>query len=228
MVEIDYEFRSSKVNGGPLKSITEVIPQRRATAHFTPEPVPQDVLNDILRLGLLAPSGYNLQPWRFIVVEEETNRKKLQAAAFNQPKVAEAPVVIICCGDKQAYRRDIDEIFAEGVRRGAGDPATVEQYKKGALEFLGSHDMNVWVNRHTMISVTHMMLAAEAYGLDTAPMEGFVEAKVKEAFGIPEEVRVVCLLAIGHAQMPDKKFAGRHPIERVVFKENWDSPRTEK
>lgn len=221
MAEIDQTFRTTQVNGEPLKPLTEVIRERRATMHFTPEPVPREMLEEILRLGLLAPSGYNLQPWRFIVVEDEANRRKLQAAAFNQPKVAEAPVVLICCGDKQAYRRDIDEILDEGIRHGVGAPEAKEKAKQGALQFLDSQNMDVWVNRHTMIAVTHMMLAAEAYGLDTAPMEGFEEDKVKRAFGIPEEVRVVCLLAIGHARMPDKQFAGRHDLRRVVFPEQW-------
>jgi len=221
MVDINYPFRTTQINGEPLKPLTEVIRQRRATLHFTPEPVPRDVLENILRLGLLAPSGYNLQPWRFILVEDEAHRRKLQAAAFNQAKVAEAPVVIIACGDKQAYRRDLDEIIEEGIRRGVGTPEAKEKAKQAALQFLDSQEMNVWVHRHTMIAVTHMMLAAEAYGFDTAPMEGFEEDKVKQAFDIPESVRVVCLLAIGHARMPDKKFPGRHDLKRVVFHEQW-------
>ena len=221
MIELDETFRATQINGEPLKPLTEVIRERRATAHFTSEPVPRDVLEDILRLGLLAPSGYNLQPWRFILVEDAANRRKLQAAAFNQPKVSEAPVVLICCGDKEAYRRDIDEILDAGIRHGVGSEATKEKAKQGALQFLDAQNMDVWVNRHTMIAVTHIMLAAEAYGLDTAPMEGFEEDKVKQAFDIPEHVRVVCLLAIGHAQMPDKKFAGRYDLNRVVFHEQW-------
>ena len=59
-------------------------------------------------------------------------------------------------------------------------------------------DKGVWVNRHVMIAFTTMMWAAETLGYDTAPMEGFVESKVRQVLGIPDHVRVVALLAIGH------------------------------
>jgi nitroreductase len=110
----------------------------------------------------------------------------------------------------------------EGAERGAGDPANVEQYKAGAFQFLeGMQQMPVWVNRHTSIAFTTMMYAAEAYGFDTAPMEGFDAAAVKREFGIPEEGEVVALLAIGRAAPPDKAYPGRLPLSRVAFGERF-------
>src|SRR5919202_1041146 len=91
--------------GEPLKPITETILDRRATMHFKAgEDVPQEYLDAILRLAAQAPSGYNLQPWRFIVVRDSENRKRLQSVAFGQLKVAEAPVVIICLGMKEEWK----------------------------------------------------------------------------------------------------------------------------
>jgi nitroreductase len=90
-------------NGAVLKSI-DVLLERRATGHFTPKPIPRDYLDAILALATQAPSGYNLQPWRFIVVHDEENRRRLQKVAFNQPKVTEAPVVIICLGMKEEWK----------------------------------------------------------------------------------------------------------------------------
>src|SRR5438105_2188596 len=163
-------FPTTQPNGEPLKPITQVLLDRRATMHFTDEEVPEEYLNAILSLAVQAPSGYNLQPWRFIVVRDEKNRKRLQSVAFNQPKIAEAPVMIIACGMKEQWKAWADEVFQEGVKRGVskGDPT---KYKQGAIDFLSMLPMDVWVNRHTMIALTTMMLVAEAYGLDTAPME---------------------------------------------------------
>jgi nitroreductase len=89
---------TTQPSGEPLKPFTQVVVERRATNRFTPEEVPEESLNAILRLGLQAPSGYNLQPWRFIVVRDEANRARLQAAAYNQAKVGQAPVVVIAVG----------------------------------------------------------------------------------------------------------------------------------
>jgi nitroreductase len=214
-------------NGSPVKTFASTVLHRRATNHFKSDAVPEEYLNAILRLGSQAPSGYNLQPWRFIVVREDANRSRLQAAAFKQPKIIEAPVVIIAFGMKEEWKRRADEIFQEGARRGAGNPATVQQYKNSALGFLSHMPMDVWVNRHTMIAVTTMMLAAESYGLDTAPMEGFDAQAIKSEFAIPDEAEVVALLAIGYAQEPDKVYPGRFALNEIVYSEKFGSPWTE-
>ena len=83
----------ARPDGSPLKPITEVLLERRATNKFTDEEVPAEVLEAVLRLGAQAPSGYNFQPWRFVVVRDADARRRLQQVAFNQPKVAQAPVV---------------------------------------------------------------------------------------------------------------------------------------
>jgi nitroreductase len=212
---------ATQPGGEPLKSYTEAVVERRATTRFLPDEVPEETLNAILQLGAQAPSGYNLQPWRFIVVRGEENRARLQAAAFNQAKVGQAPVVVIALGMKEEWKRTAEEVFREGAERGAGSTDTWRQYMEGALGFLSQMPMDVWVNRHTMIAFTTLMYAAEAYGFDTAPMEGFDAAAVKREFGVPDEAEVVALLAIGRAAQPDKVYPGRFPLERIFFSERY-------
>jgi nitroreductase len=212
---------TTQPGGAPTKPLPQVLLERRATGHFLPDPVPKEYLDAILKLAAQAPSGYNLQPWRFIVVQDEDNRKRLQKAAFNQPKVAEAPVVVIAVGMKEDWKRTAGEVFQEGAQRGAGKLENVDKYKQSALDFLNTLPMDVWVNRHTMIAFTTMMLVAEAYGFDTAPMEGFDAAAVKREFGIPDEAEVVALLAIGKAKPPDKPYTGRFALDRIVSSERY-------
>jgi nitroreductase len=218
------QYPTTQPDGTPLKPITQVLLDRRATSHFLPDPVPDEYLEAILRFGAQAPSGYDLQPWRFIIVRDPEERRRLQRVAFNQPKVAEAPVVVIALGMKEEWKKHADEVFREGARRGAGNPDTVEQYKQGAFAFLSHQEMAAWVNRHTMIAGTVMMLTAEAYGFDTAPMEGFDAAGVKREFGVPDEAEVVALLAIGRAKMPDKAYPGRFGLDRIAFRERYGQP----
>ena len=214
-------FPTTQVDGSPQKPLTEAILNRRATPSFTDEEVPEEYLDAILRFGAQAPSGYNLQPWRFIVVRDAADRKRLQQVAFNQPKVAEAPVVVIAVGMKEEWKQTADEVFREGAARGAGKPEQVESYKQQAVGFVSSMDAPMWVNRHTMIALTTMMHVAEVYGFDTAPMEGFDAAGVKREFGIPDEGEVIALLAIGRMQPPDKPYTGRFPLDRIVFGERF-------
>jgi nitroreductase len=57
--------------------LKDSIEQRRAARAFKSDPIPEAILGEILRLGVRSPSGYNLQPWRFVVVREQENKEKL-------------------------------------------------------------------------------------------------------------------------------------------------------
>lgn len=218
----------------PEKTLSQAIEERRATPSFLPDPAPDADLKKILQAGLSAPSGYNLQPWRFVVVREPEQRTRLRAAAMKQAKVEEAPVVIVACADLNGWRTgDVDEIIRLAQQHGYGDEARYASMRKNIAAFLGSvpgnpgglaPDYAVWANRQTMIAFTTMMWMAEVLGYDTAPMEGFYEDRVKATLGIPDHVRVVALLAIGHRKGDDKPYGGRFAMERTVFAEKWGAP----
>lgn len=214
------------------KPLSQAIRERRATPHFDPsQPVHEADLLQILDAGRHAPSGYNLQPWRFVVVRDPEHRKALRAAAFNQPKVEEAPVIIVACGDKEGWKKgDLDDAMQLAKENGYGGDKEHEAAKNAVRSFLGGRpgsaggiapDLGLWVNRHVMIAFTTLMWEAEALGYDTAPMEGFDEDAIKQLLHIPESVRVVALLAIGRRKGDDKPYGGRFPISRVFYAEEW-------
>ena len=217
-------FPAVQVDGAPLKSLPEVLLSRRATAHFRPDSVPEEYLRAILELGGQAPSGYNLQPWRFIIVRDAENRKRLQQAARNQLKVGEAPVVLIAFGIKGEWKTYVESILKDGAKRGLGRAEEVSKKAEGIIEFLNSIPDAVWLSRHTMINFTAMMLLAESYGLDTAPMEGFDPEAVKQEFNLPPDAEVVALLALGFAAEPDKPYGGRLALHDFVHQEHYGHP----
>lgn len=207
------------------KKLSDLVRERRATASFSPSPVHDEDLKKILRAGLEAPSGYNMQPWRFVVVRDPEQRKRLRTAAMNQLKVEQAPVVIVACGDTEGWKEDLDEVIRISRERGFANEAQLETTRKKISAALGSHpEISMWVTKQTMIAATTMMWMAEALGYDTAPMEGFHEDQVREVLGIPPHVRVIFLLAIGHLAGADKKYAGRLPSSRTVFAERYGEP----
>ncbi|HLW55414.1 MAG TPA: nitroreductase family protein [Candidatus Angelobacter sp.] len=213
------------------KLLSQAIKERRATPSFEDVPIHDADLEKIIREGLEAPSGYNMQPWRFVVVRDREQRKKLRAAAFNQPKIEEASAVVVACGDPQGWKNgDLDEMLRLAKANGYGDEQ-MHNYMRSAISgFLGSApghagglapSFDLWANRQTMIAFTTMMWAAETLGYDTAPMEGFEEDKVKALLKIPDRVRVVALLGIGRRKGTDKPYGGRFDPSRTVFGEEW-------
>jgi nitroreductase len=213
------------------KPFSEVVAERRATQSFEHVPIHAADLEKIIRAGLEAPSGYNLQPWRFIVVREGEQKKKLRQAAFGQPKVEEASAVIVALGDPQGWRNgDLEQMLSLARQHGYGGNPEHEHARQSVTGLLGSApgkagglepSFDVWVNRHVMIALTTMMWMAEVIGYDTAPMEGFMEDQVKALLHIPDRVRVVALLAIGRRKGPDKPYGGRFEPAHTVFSEQW-------
>ena len=210
----------------PQISLIEAITTRRAARAFRSEPIPDEILAEIFRLGLQSPSGYNLQPWRFIVVKEQANKDKLRACAFDQSQVSQAPVVLICCGDRRVSNPEyIEEIIQLGMAAG-GVNEKYADYMRGAIPQLFEYQpsftsLEAWTNRHTMLAVAYLTIVAKAFGVDSCPMEGFMTAQVKEAFNIPEEVDVCCLLPLGYADEPIKQYGGRFSSDRVCYGENF-------
>ena len=221
-------------DGKAEKSLSDAIQDRRATPSFLPDPVPDADLEKILAAGVAAPSAFNLQPWRFVVVRDIEQRRRLRLAAMNQPKVEEAPVVLIACADLDGWKNgDLEELIVLAQAHGCGNEARYDSMRKSVSKFFSAEpgaaggvapDFAMWGNRQTMIAFTTMICMAEVLGYDTAPMEGFDEGLVKSAFAIPENVRVVALLAIGRLAGEDKSFAGRFPMAHNFFAEQWGKP----
>lgn len=210
----------------PSTSLKEAIEQRRAARAFRPDPIPDAILTQILELGVQAASGYNLQPWRFVVVKEQANKDKLKAYAFNQRQIGEAPVVLICCGEcRVGAKENIEAVIQLGAEVGAMNDNYAHYLRSSIPGFFENHpsyeSIEAWTNRHVMLSVAQIMIVAKSFGVDSCPMEGFSTAQVKAAFNIPTEVDICCLLPLGYATEPYKQYGGRFNLDQVCFSESY-------
>ncbi len=75
-------------------NIMDLIRERRSVRSYRPDPVPAQVLADVMEAARLAPSASNKQPWRFVVVTDPDKRSSLARISRNQAFVGEAPVVV--------------------------------------------------------------------------------------------------------------------------------------
>ena len=203
----------------------QIVAERRATPSFDSTPVADEDLQAILEAGLQAPSSYNLQPWRFIVVRSAEGRKRLRMACFNQGKVEEAPLVIVACGDADGWRNgDLEETLRMG-REGGMPESFLEQMRSHVPEYLSEHpNLAAWLNRQVILAFTTMMWAAESLGYDTAPMEGFDADRIRATLKLPLSYEPVALLLLGHSKGQGKYNGGRFSRTRTVFEEEFRKP----
>ncbi|RRJ63400.1 nitroreductase family protein [Paenibacillus oralis] len=196
-----------------------VIQERRSVRSYDPEvKISREEMNEILQQATLAPSGANLQPWRFLVIDSQELKQKLLPIAFNQQQVIEASAVIAVLGDLECYKL-AEKIYGMAVDAGYMPAETaksfVERYQ-GMFASMPKETIRRSVSIDGGLVSMQLMLVARAKGYDTVPMGGYDQAKFVEAFDIPERYAPVMLIAIGKAAKPGHPTV-RLPIEDVAF-----------
>lgn len=89
--------------------VLEAIRKRQSVRSYQDKEIPEEILQQILEAGRLAPSACNNQPWKFIVVRDKNLKKRLVSTCKNQKFVGEASVVIVGCAISPSYKMDNGE-----------------------------------------------------------------------------------------------------------------------
>lgn len=85
--------------------VLDVIKTRRSVRRYKQDPIPEEVFSRVMEAARLAPSGKNLQPWKFIIVKDQELKDRLAEASRRQLFIAKAPVIIVACGyPDQSYQ----------------------------------------------------------------------------------------------------------------------------
>lgn len=119
---------SMEVAANRLLDAKQAVLTRRSIRKFKQEPVPQGTLEEILSLALKAPSAWNSQPWRFVVVRDPSLKIKLRATANDQSQVTSAPVVIVLYSDMKDALERAGEVMHPGIPE-AERPARLESIR---------------------------------------------------------------------------------------------------
>ncbi|NBI30866.1 nitroreductase family protein [Chengkuizengella marina] len=179
--------------------------------------IEESEIKEILETAILAPSSSNLQPWRFLVINDQKLQEKLLPIAANQQQVVDSSAVIAVLGDAEAYK-NAEEIYGNLVNLGAIPEETKDFYVNQINSFYADMSredaLRVSMIDGGLVSM-QFMLAAKAKGYDTVPMGGFNKEQFIEAFNIPDNFSPVMLIALGKAEKAG--FAkNRLPLDEVT------------
>jgi len=193
-----------------MKECLRLITERRSITFFDPtRDVPDEVIKEILEISATAPSGYNLQPWEVIVVKDKEKKKRLKVICYNQHKVEDASANIVLIANTRAGFEHVDRVLQSWEELGYIKPEAKEALKEQILS--GWQDPQRAFRkavRDTALFGMTIMITARAFGLETHPMEGYDEQKLKEFLNIEDYKVVPMIIAIGYKD-PSKELLPR-------------------
>lgn len=197
--------------------VLEAIEARRSIRRYRDEPVPEDLISRILEAARLAPSTSNTQSWKFKVVTDAVMRRRLKESAFGQKFVEEAPVVIACCLDLEAFGergKQTLKLLLRGVRPSL--EMALRFVRPGKSREFDPERVIINGVINVSIATEHMALAACALGLGTCWVRAFDAPAVEELLEMPDGLKVVTLLTLGHpAQSPGAR--PRKSLAEITF-----------
>ncbi|MEO5816969.1 MAG: nitroreductase family protein [Gemmatimonadaceae bacterium] len=175
----------------------EAADRRRSIRVYESALIPDSEIRELLRLAGRAPSAYNVQPWRFIVVQDPELKAQLSAAAYGQQQIVRAPATIVMYSDMESALERMPESMHPDMPQDKRD-AGVESFR-GQFANQTVEERENWGNAQSNIALGYLLLLAESMGLSTSPMLGFEPEKVKALLGLPAHVRIPALISIGYA-----------------------------
>jgi nitroreductase len=177
----------------------EVLKTRRTVRSYTPQPVSEEELQELIDLAVLAPTGMNAQPWSFTVVTNPETLRKLDAIIVD---LLRSPRI-------QAF------LPSERFKAAVFEPAYTNFYGAPALIVIAGNTSAPTANTDCQLAAENLFLAAHAKGLGTCYMGFLTMAKenpaVRDLLRIPEGYEMMAATLVGHPDQPTDEPAQRNP-----------------
>ncbi|MGZ3789671.1 MAG: NAD(P)H-dependent oxidoreductase [Bacteriovorax sp.] len=189
------KFLFIKVNIGDTmenlkpEKLIESLEWRYATKQFdATKKINQKTWETLERALILSPSSYGLQPWKFIVVQDQAIKEKLRAFSWNQSQVTDCSHLVVFAIKEKLDEAHIDHYIHQIAKVRDLPASSMEGYKKMMMGDLvtgpRSHAISEWAARQTYIALGNFMTAAAVIGVDTCPLEGIDPLKYDEILGL--------------------------------------------
>lgn len=192
----------------------ETIESRRSIKHFDPEHImPEADLAELIRLTKLAPSSFNMQNYRLVVVQDKALKADIRAAAWDQAQVSDASVLFVMCADLNAHLTD-PSIYWGHAPQPVQDilGPMVKPFYEGKDRLIRDEAV-----RSSALAGMTLMLAARAKGYDSCPMIGFDPDAVAKLINLPKDHMISFLISVGKKTQPAWDRGPRLPDSKVVI-----------
>lgn len=172
----------------------DAIYQRRAIKAFDPAyTISSDDEKKLFEAAIQAPTSFNIQHWRFVVVRDKDLRTEMRKLGNDQAQITDSSLLVIMTADMKAWQKNPARYWTEA-------PKEVADLLIG---WMGPfHDGREWLQRDEAqrsigMAMQTLMLAAKGIGLDSCPMIGFDIEAVAKLINLPADHVMGPMVAIG-------------------------------
>lgn len=174
--------------------------ERYATKVFDNKKLPESKVNELLELIRYAPSSFNIQPWKVIVVREQTIKDQLTPVSWNQPQISSCSHLLVFCANLN-IKENIDLLEKTMIDNGASKES-IKGYVELMVNFekhMSAEQKLVWAQKQTYIALANALNGSKSLGFDSCPMEGFNAQEYSKILNLPTNLvpTVVCPIGYG-------------------------------
>ncbi|ULB11919.1 5,6-dimethylbenzimidazole synthase [Cereibacter azotoformans] len=208
------------------QALHDIIAERRDVRdEFLPDPVDPAALRRVLEAAHLAPSVGFMQPWNFILIRDAARRAEVHAA-FRRANDEAAELF------SEEKRDTYRSLKLEGILKAPLNICvTCDRNRCGEVVLGRTHnpEMDLY---STVCAVQNLWLAARAEGLGVGWVSIYREEELRSILGIPEAVKIVAYLCVGHVdrfyaapELALKGWRQRLPLDDLLMEEGWQADR---
>ena len=192
----------------------DAIRARRAIKEYDPNHrLTDEEKQEIISLAMLSPTAFNIQHWRFVVVEDPELRKQIRAVAWDQAQVTDASMLIVLCADMKAWEKSPERYWRDAppVVREFMLPE-IQKYYEGKPQVERDEAL-----RSCGIVAQTLMLTAQSMGYSSCPMDGFDFDAVGKLINLPEDHLIAMFVVIGKGTKDAWPRPGQLAMNEVVI-----------
>ena len=182
--------------------------------------IPEETMHYILEAGRTSPSSFGMEPWKFLVVQNEELKTKLRPLCWNQPQITTCSHLVVILAAIESVRPQSGIPQSRFARRPLPQEkidAYINLYGNFLSDTFSSDEKTFcWTARQTYIALANMMTAAAFEQIDSCPVEGFEKENVEKLLAIDTaRYQVAVLVTFGYRVNPQNEQL-RLSFEEVV------------
>lgn len=197
----------------------DAIYSRRAVKHFDPDHVlTSEEETKILEAAIQAPTSFNIQHWRFVIIRNPELRSKIRTEFGNdQAQMTDSSLLILLTADVNAWQKSPERYWVNA-------PKEVSDLLVGWMGPFheGREDLQRdEAQRSIGMALQTIMLTARDMGYDSCPMIGFDLDAVSKLINLPEDHVIGPMVAIGKKIQDVWPKPGQLPLSELVVDDSF-------